>query len=250
MGRTSLTKALHQLTVRIVRCRLCPRLVAYRSQIAQKKTKPFENWTYWGKPVPGFGDPQASILFVGLAPAAHGGNRTGRMFTGDGSARTLMEALYRCGLANQPTSDHRKDGLKLFGCFLTAVCRCAPPKNKPLPSELVNCRPFLVEELKILKQVRVIVALGQIAFQGVLAALKELSQSQGFEGKAHIVRWRFGHGLHYSVPDPRGLGNLEIIASYHPSRQNTNTGRLTVAMLEEVVRQAVQKASSRAPDSV
>ncbi len=226
---------LDALNATIVACRLCPRLVAYREEVARRRKPQFASWEYWGRPVPGFGDPRGRILLVGLAPAAHGGNRTGRMFTGDGSADFLTPALYRAGLASQPTSVSRDDGLRLRGLYMTASARCAPPDNKPLPSELANCRPYLLAELQALTRLRVIVALGQIAFNTVLAA-------------APVVGWRVPHPrpafAHAATATLAGPGGRPIIllASYHPSRQNTQTGRLTRAMLDRVMRRAAALA--------
>lgn len=213
------------LNQEIISCRACPRLVAWREQKAQEKRRAYKEWDYWGRPVPGFGDWQAQLLVVGLAPGAHGANRTGRVFTGDGSGDFLYGALHRAGLANQPTSRHVGDGLELFNTFITAVARCAPPANRPTAEELKNCRPYLAQELALLPDVRVIVALGQIAFEGC----QRLFWEQGYE----LPRLKFGHKQHYPLaayhPD---LPHL--IASYHPSRQNTQTGRLTVTMFDEV----------------
>jgi uracil-DNA glycosylase family 4 len=177
-------------------------------------------WEYWGAPLPGFGDKQAGLLIIGLAPAAHGGNRTGRMFTGDSSANFLMRALYTAGFANQPTSDHIRDGLKMKNAFMTAVVRCAPPENKPSCTELANCSIYLDRELRLLSHVRVILALGQVAFKGYLDQLKR----QGLS----IPSSKFKHGQKYPMP----LGVPILVASYHPSRQNTQTGRLTSKMME------------------
>ena len=216
-----------QLQDRIIRCKLCPRLVAHCQRIAWVKAPRYRDWDYWGRPVPSFGDPQARLLVIGLAPAAHGGNRTGRMFTGDRSGDWLYRALYTFGFANQPTSSHRMDGLRLINCYLTAAARCAPPDNKPSKEELSNCRPYLLEELSLLKQVKVVVALGRIAFETYLACRKERGQPRPAKPL------RFGHGLIYHLPDKKTL-----IASYHPSQQNTLTGRLTRPMFHAVFRQA------------
>lgn len=214
--------ALDALAQEVVRCRRCPRLVAYRERVGHDEKRAFPGETYWAKPVPGFGDPEARLLVVGLAPAAHGANRTGRMFTGDvpgGAADFLMRALHRAGFANQPFSRSPADGLVLRDCYLTAVVRCAPPKNRPTAQEIRNCRDWLVRELALLPNVEVIVALGRVAFQGVLEVLRaELDSSKP----------RFVHGAAYA------LGPYTLLASYHPSRQNTQTGRLTPAMLDEV----------------
>lgn len=215
-------EALEQIAREVIECRRCPRLVAYREAVAQAKRRQFRDWEYWGRPVPGFGDPQARLLVVGLAPAAHGANRTGRMFTGDGSGDFLIAALYRAGFANQPTSTHRGDGLVLWDVYLTAVVRCAPPENRPTREERANCLPFLIRELQALPRIRVVVTLGQIATEGFLAALRAL----GYTGP----RPSFRHGGVY----PLGPGWPVLITSYHPSRQNTQTGRLTPAMFDEI----------------
>lgn len=209
----------------VIACRRCPRLVRHRERVAREKVRRYREWEYWGRPVPGFGDPAARLLVVGLAPAAHGGNRTGRVFTGDRSGDFLYRALFRAGFASQPTSTNRNDGLHLTDCYVTAAVRCAPPDNKPTPIELEHCRPFLLEELTLLREVRVIVALGQIAFRVCLAALK-----------AHGIplptpRPRFRHGqITVLQPDL----DLVLVASYHPSQQNTQTGRLTEAMFQQI----------------
>jgi len=203
------------LNARIVRCRQCPRLVQWREEVARDKKREFRDWDYWGKPVPSFGDPNARLLVIGLAPAAHGGNRTGRVFTGDSSGRWLFRALHKAGFANQPTWERRDDGLKLCDCYITAVCHCVPPDNKPLPAEIANCNVFLREELHRLRRVRVVVALGKIAFDTYCKA----------RGIAPLPA--FAHNKVYDI-DPA------LVASYHPSRQNTNTGKLTEAMFDAV----------------
>ena len=204
----------------IITCTRCPRLVRHRREVARKKKKQFMNWKYWGAPLPGFGDTQAELVIIGLAPAAHGGNRTGRMFTGDGSANFLMRALYTAGFANQPTSDHDHDGLQMENAFMTAVVRCAPPQNRPLTSELANCSAFLGRELALLSHVRVVLALGQVAFKGYLYHLKQQAAS--------VPRVELKHGQKYSMPP----GLPVLVASYHPSSQNTQTGRLTCKMMD------------------
>lgn len=210
----------------IINCRACPRLVAWRERVAVEKRRAYRDFEYWGRPVPGFGDPAARLLIVGLAPGAHGANRTGRMFTGDGSGNTLFAALHRTGFANQPSARHLEDGLQLTDAFITAVGRCAPPDNRPLPAELAACQPFLRRELELLANVQVILALGQIAFEGCQRLLRE----RGYA----LPRLKFGHGLHYPL-DSSGPGPWRhLLASYHPSRQNTQTGRLTPAMLDDV----------------
>lgn len=209
-----------RLNQKIIECRACPRLVAWREQVARQKRRAYRDWDYWGRPVPGFGDPGARLLIVGLAPGAHGANRVGRMFSGDSSGSTLYGSLFRTGFANQPSAKHLEDGLELSDAFITAVARCVPPGNRPTAEELNACRPYLAREWALMPQVRVIVALGQIAFEGCLRLLRE----QGH----NLPRLKFGHGLHYP------LESAHLIASYHPSRQNTQTGRLTLDMLDEV----------------
>ena len=211
-----------KLNDQIISCRLCPRLVAYREEVAKTKKREFASWTYWGKPLPGFGDKNASLMIVGLAPAAHGGNRTGRMFTGDSSGAWLMRALYKAGLANKPTSERADDGLELKGVYVTAVVRCAPPANKPTPQEIANCRPYLIEEIRLVKP-RAFLALGSIALNGLADAVG-------------MKRQKFANGKIFE--SPRG----KIVCSYHPSRQNTNTGRLTEDMLDAAVNTAKKLA--------
>lgn len=213
------------LTGDVIACRACPRLVAWREQVAREKRRAYRDWDYWGRPVPGFGDQAARLLIVGLAPGAHGSNRTGRMFTGDSSGETLYAALYRAGSASQPTAQHRDDGLRLTDAFITAIARCVPPGNRPTAEEIATCRPFLAREWTLMPQTRVILALGQMAFDGCLRLLREV-------GYDDVPRLKFGHGLSYSISSP--TGSRHLVASYHPSRQNTQTGRLTSAMLDEV----------------
>jgi uracil-DNA glycosylase family 4 len=216
---------LDRLNREIIACRKCPRLVRYREAVAREKRLSFRDWTYWGKPVPGFGDPRAQLLILGLAPAAHGANRTGRMFTGDRSGDFLYEALHRAGFANQAVSKNREDGLALHNAYMAASLRCAPPANKPLPSELANCRPYFERELELLKP-RAILALGGIAMRTYLGLLRD----RGMITTA--AAFRFAHGASYALP-----GDLpRLFASYHPSQQNTFTGRLTQAMLSGVLR--------------
>ncbi|WP_448575933.1 uracil-DNA glycosylase [Thermomicrobium sp.] len=235
---------LNALAQRIVACTACPRLVTYRATVAQAKRRAYRDEDYWGKPVPGFGDPLARVIVIGLAPAAHGGNRTGRMFTGDASGDFLCRALYRAGLANQPVSRHRGDGLALSEAYITAACRCAPPDNRPTREELARCRPYLVEELRLLEQARVLVCLGQIAFEAARAALRELGAGQPEPvGDVATPRPRFRHGALYRWPTlPGRTGSLWLLASYHPSRRNTQTGLLDEAMLDAIFRTARQLA--------
>lgn len=207
---------LHQLNAAVTQCKLCPRLSHYIKQIGQKKVRRFSHEQYWAKPLPSFGDPQARVLIVGLALAAHGGNRTGRMFTGDSSGNWLTRALYESGFANMPTSQSRDDGLVLKDVYITAAVRCAPPGNKPLPSELANCSQYLAAELRILTNIKVTLALGKIAFDAYCRAAK-------------LKGLVFRHGVRYALD-----GRKTLLASYHPSRQNTNTGRLTWQMWKEV----------------
>ena len=210
----------------VIACRLCPRLVRWREESARKKVRRFADQDYWGKPIPGFGDPHARLLLVGLAPAANGGNRTGRMFTGDESGNWLFRALHRAGFANQPESLDPSDGLELEDCYITATCRCAPPLNKLLPEEIRNCRPFLHREIGLLKNVRVVVGLGRIGFDTALTAFRELELIE------YKKRPTFGHGVRYP------LGGYTFIGSFHPSQQNTFTGRLTRPMLDRIFRAA------------
>ncbi len=225
--------SLEGLAAEIIACRKCPRLVEYREEVARRKRRAFQDEEYWGRPVPGYGDPEAHLVIVGLAPAAHGANRTGRMFTGDGprgAGDTLMRALHRLGLANIPYSRDRNDGLCLRGVFLTAVVRCAPPGNRPTPSEITNCLPYLVRELRPLGEARALLALGRVAFDGCLRALEAL----GVE--VPKPKPRFLHGARHR------LGPYWLVASYHPSRQNTQTGRLR----EEAFLEAVAAAKGLA----
>jgi uracil-DNA glycosylase family 4 len=216
----------------ITRCTRCRRLVAYREQVAREKRRMYRDEEYWGRPVPGFGDPAARILILGLAPGAHGSNRTGRMFTGDRSGDFLYRTLHSVGLASQPESVRRGDGLTLRDVFITAACRCAPPANKPTPEEIRNCRPWLERELALLERVRVVVALGRIAFGDYLAVLHDGGR---IERRSAFV---FAHNrVHELGPDLPAL-----ISSYHPSQQNTQTGKLTLAMFREVFVEAVRLA--------
>ena len=211
----------------VEQCTRCPRLVAYRELIGREKRRAFRACEYWARPVPGFGDPEARVLLLGLAPGAHGSNRTGRPFTGDASGKFMYPILHRVGFASQANAEHRDDGLRLHDCYITAALRCAPPQNKPLPSELANCAPFLDRELAILKRVKVVVALGRIGFDAYLNYLK---RSRVVTSKTGFL---FGHGARYRLPN-----GITLLASYHPSNQNTATGKLTSAMLEEIFRDA------------
>lgn len=228
MRNTSKTaNQLQSLQRTVITCTKCPRLVHWREKVAREKVPRFKDWNYWGKPVPSFGDPNARLLIIGLAPAAHGGNRTGRMFTGDRSGDWLYRALYKFGFANQAASVSRDDGLKLKDCYITASLRCAPPQNKPLPHELTNCRPYLLEELQLLKNVHVIVALGKVAFDVTVDAFRELGWTE------ILRRPQFAHGIELKLND-----EIRLISSYHPSQQNTFTGKLTEAMFNAIFRKA------------
>jgi uracil-DNA glycosylase len=230
------TSPLEILNERIVACTRCERLRSYSLVIAEKKRRAYLDCEYWGRPVPSFGDPEARVLLVGLAPGAHGSNRTGRPFTGDGSGDFLYPLLYRAGFASQPTATHRGDGLTLTDAWITAVVRCAPPGNKPLPEEIAACAPYLDEEIATLPRVRAIVCLGKIGFDGVVAHLLRTGQA---ERRGKLI---FGHGVEYRIP-----GNRWLLASYHPSLQNTNTGKLTAPMMLKVFQRARQLANISAP---
>ena len=224
---TASSHSLDRLNRQIIACERCPRLILHCRQVAEVKRRAFMDWDYWGKPVPGFGDPNARVLILGLAPGAHGSNRTGRPFTGDGSGKFLFPILYRAGFASQPHATDRHDGLRLRDAYITSVARCAPPGNKPTPQELSNCSGFLDRELALLPNLRVVVALGRIAFDGYLNHLRRrglLTQRSAY---------LFGHDERYPTPDGRIL-----LASYHPSMQNTLTGRLTEKMFLDVFRRA------------
>jgi uracil-DNA glycosylase family 4 len=218
---------LQQLQATVIRCRRCPRLVSYRENVAETKVRRFREWTYWAKPLPGFGDPRARLLIVGLAPAAHGGNRTGRIFTGDRSGDWLYGALHRAGLASRPESISRDDGMRLRDCYITAVVKCAPPGNKPELDEFQNCRPYLATELQLMKHTRVVIVLGKIAMDGYFAACKELGRP------VPKPRPAFGHGRVYELP-----WGVTLITSYHPSQQNTFTGKLTQPMFDAIFAKA------------
>jgi uracil-DNA glycosylase family 4 len=216
------SEGLARLTEEIVECRKCPRLVAWRQEAARLRPRRYAGEEYWARPVPGFGDPEGRILIVGLAPAAHGGNRTGRIFTGDRSGDWLFASLHRTGWSSQPTSDRPGDGLRLMGAYVAAVNRCAPPGNRPTPGERDNCLPFLARELELLERVRVLVTLGSFAWDGALRAIGALGHP------APRPRPRFGHGAE------AGVGPYVVLGSYHPSQQNTFTGVLTEDMTDEI----------------
>ena len=220
----------------VIGCRKCPRLVRWREAVANNPPRRYQGQSYWAKPLPGFGDPDARLFIVGLAPAAHGGNRTGRIFTGDRSGDWLYRALYDHGFANQPESTHRGDGLKLKDCYIAAAVRCAPPGNKPALAEFERCRPYLIRELKLFKNVKVVIALGKIALDSFLAAYQESGRT------IPKPRPKFGHGASVLLP-----GNVRLICSYHPSQQNTFTGKLTRSMFDDIfagARAALEEARS------
>ncbi len=216
---------LRVLNEEIIACRRCMRLVKYREEVAREKRRAYREWTYWGKPVPGFGDAGAELLILGLAPAAHGANRTGRMFTGDRSGDFLYAALHKAGFANQPVSENREDGLRLENVYISATCRCAPPENKPLPGEILNCRGYFERELEILKP-KAVLALGKIAWDAYLEILKQ----RGVISSRALCK--FAHGAEAEM----GAGFPRLFGVYHPSQQNTQTGRVTPAMYSAVLR--------------
>jgi uracil-DNA glycosylase family 4 len=219
--------SLAAVTAEIVSCFKCPRLVAWRELVGREKRAAYRDWDYWARPVPGFGDPHATVLVLGLAPAAHGGNRTGRVFTGDRSGEWLFGALYRASFANQPTSETRDDGLQLTGAYISACVRCAPPDNRPLPEERATCLPYLRRELVLLPNIKAVVCLGAYALDGlsILYGLKP--------------RPRFGHGVEHTLPDGK-----RVLCSFHPSQQNTFTGKLTVPMFDAIFARARELASA------
>ncbi len=223
------------LNQEIVSCTRCPRLVEHCQKVARTKRRAYMEWEYWGKPVPGFGDPEAQVLILGLAPGAHGSNRTGRPFTGDSSGNFMYPVLYRTGFASQPKGTHRGDGLELKNAYITAAVRCAPPGNKPNPAEIANCAAFLDREIAGLKNVRVVVALGRIGFD---AYLNHLKRSGVLQSKAGLA---FAHGARYELPEGKIL-----LASYHPSNQNTQTGKLTEKMFQKIFEEAAQLAKTPA----
>lgn len=228
----NLKRKLKELQDIVVRCRKCPRLVAYLEEVSDHIPRRYRDWDYWSKPLPGFGDSNAQVLIVGLAPAAQGGNRTGRMFTGDRSGEWLFNALYTFGLANQPNSLRRDDDFKLNSCYITATIRCAPPKNKPLPEEIENCRPYFLKEFDLLKSVKVFVPLGQIALSQTVKSLRH----RGLD----IPTLAFGHGKVYPLPNGQ-----TIMTTYHPSQQNTQTGKLTRPMFHGIFKMVKKKIEDK-----
>jgi len=225
------TASLEELNARIPECALCPRLRNHCAQVAQVRRRAYVDWTYWGRPVPSFGDPEACVLALGLAPGAHGSNRTGRHFTGDGSGKFLYPVLHAAGFASQPHASSLDDGMRLRNLWISAVVRCAPPANKPTSDEQQNCAPWLDEELRLLTRLRIVVCLGKIAFDGLMASLLRtgiVSSRRGFV---------FRHGAEFTLPDGR-----VVLCAYHPSLQNTNTGRLTRPMLLAVFHRARELA--------
>ena len=233
MSSISSLPSLAELNEQVVNCNRCPRLREYCLEVATKKRRAYMDWEYWGRPVPSFGDAQARVMALGLAPGAHGSNRTGRPFTGDGSGDFLYPVLFEAGFASQPKAVSREDGMKLTDLYITSVGRCAPPGNKPTPEELRNCQPWLDEEMRLLKQLRVVVCLGKIAFDGLL----------GWAQRTRVLSSRtgyiFAHGAETTLPN-----GLQVIASYHPSLQNTNTGKLTQAMFLKVFERAKELAET------
>ncbi len=239
--------ALHVLHQEVILCRRCPRLVEFRETIGREKRRAYLDCDYWARPVPGFGDPHARVVILGLAPGAHGSNRTGRPFTGDSSGRFMYPILYRAGFASQPNADSRDDGLRLIDAYITAAVRCAPPANKPTPVEIANCAPFLDRELRALKHMRVLVALGRIGFDaylnhlrrsGVLGASQPAKLGRAADPAINKSAYKFAHGAQYTLAN-----GVTLLASYHPSNQNTATGKLTAAMFEQIFLTARQLAS-------
>ncbi len=231
----SASTPLEALNARIIACERCPRLRAHSAEMARVRRRAYADCAYWGRPVPSFGDPRARVLILGLAPGAHGSNRTGRMFTGDGSGDFLFPVLHQACFASQPTASSREDGMKLTDLWISALVRCAPPQNKPTPQEQCNCAPFLDEEIALLAQLRVVVCLGKIAFDGLRTHAVRSGQLPSRSGLA------FAHGAEYVLPN-----GLAVLASYHPSLQNTNTGKLTRPMFLEIFRRARQLAEREA----
>lgn len=210
-----------KLNDEIIHCRKCPRLVRWREEVARVKKKAYRDWEYWGKPVPGFGDHHAKVFVIGLAPGAHGSNRTGRMFTGDSAGNFLYRALFKAGFANQPTSSTRNDGLTLDNIFISALCRCVPPGNKPARDEILNCRPYLLREIALIKDIKAFVALGSQAWSNLAIIYRDIYNQE--------MKKKFGHGVTIEMES-----NPSVIASYHPSQQNTQTRKLTEAMFDSI----------------
>lgn len=226
-------ESLKSLTGEIISCRRCPRLVEHRERIGETKRASYRDWEYWARPVPSYGDPAAPLMVLGLAPAAHGGNRTGRVFTGDASATFLVNAMYQAGLANQPLSDHKEDGLEYTGAYVCAAVRCVPPGDRPTPEEQRTCLPYLAREMRLLPNLRVVLALGQIAFQAALRAMEELGVER--------PRAKFGHGAVYELDAAVPL----LVGCYHPSPRNTNTGRLKMEQLVDTLEMAKTLAEEK-----
>ncbi len=229
----AMPSALQILNQEVIACRQCERLTVYRETIGREKRRAYMDWDYWAKPVPGFGDPNARVLLLGLAPGAHGSNRTGRPFTGDASGNFMYPILYKTGFASQPNAERLDDGMRLIDCYITAAVRCAPPDNKPTPEEIATCAPYLDRELSALKNLRVVVALGRIGFEAYLNFLKR--QGHAISKKDYL----FGHAAEYKMPN-----GVTLLASYHPSNQNTATGKLTEKMFIEIFRRAKKIATS------
>ena len=227
-----MTDTLRNLEAKLIACRRCPRLVAWREEVARTKRRAYADQPYWGKPVPGFGDPHAKVMIVGLAPGAHGSNRTGRMFTGDASGDFIYPALHQAGFASQPTAEEKGDGLTLIGTFITAICRCVPPKNRPKVAEIKNCLPWLEAEVEVLSNLQGFVALGRIAFESIRRMYKQK--------EVNLPQMAFAHNAFYEL----GNGLPWLLASYHPSQQNTLTGRLTQDMFDDIWRHAREKLSN------
>jgi uracil-DNA glycosylase family 4 len=243
-NRMKLEAELKNLQNIIIKCQKCPRLVAYLKEVSNHKPKRYRDWDYWSKPLPSFGDPEARVLIVGLAPAAQGGNRTGRMFTGDRSGEWLFNTLHKFRFASQPNSLRRDDGFKLEDCYITATIRCAPPKNKPLPEEIENCRPYFLKELDLLRNIGILVPLGQIAFTQTLKSLR----LKGYD----VPSLSFGHGRVYSISNKKDLRipnselqTISLITSYHPSQQNTQTGKLTRPMFHQIFKMVRNKLKEK-----
>jgi uracil-DNA glycosylase family 4 len=228
-----MSSTLSILNHEIIDCRKCPRLVEYRERIGVEKRRAYRDHEYWAKPVPGFGDENARVLILGLAPGAHGSNRTGRMFTGDRSGDFMYPILNRMGFASQPVAVNREDGMKLIDCYITAAVRCAPPDNKPLPEEIANCAPYLDREIAALGKLKVVVGLGKIGFDAYLAHLRRAGL------KFRNAEYLFGHNVEYTMPN-----GITLLGSYHPSNQNTATGKLTAKMFEDVFRRARDLAAA------